>query len=133
VVVDDSGESGLLFQTLVATFENEAPARFAATYLASQSHVRPVAIHTLASGTEQSEPAEAAAVRQLLTDERWEVVPKTLAAHGAIAVVTVDETQAFAPREILDEETRSLDTVVLPPEPSHNAQDIQASPREGAQ
>ena len=116
VAADASGESGLLVQTLLGTFANEEQARFAATYLQSQSHVRPVAIHVLASGAETAVAAETMSVRQLLTKELWEGVCKTLAAHGAILVVTVDETRAFAAREVLDEETRSLATLVLPPE-----------------
>ncbi|HUX85961.1 MAG TPA: hypothetical protein VMW65_03075 [Chloroflexota bacterium] len=128
VVPDARGESGLLVQTLVGTFENEEQARFAATYLQSQSRVRPVAIHVLASRTEEATPAETVGVRQLLTEEHWQGVRNTLAAHRAILVVTVDETRAFETREILDEETRSLETVVLPPEPIGRGPDIRKSP-----
>jgi hypothetical protein len=30
----------------------------------------------------------------------------------------VDETEAFKAREVLDEDTRTLETLVLPPEPA---------------
>jgi hypothetical protein len=129
VVADASGESGLLVQTLVGTFENEEQARFAATYLESQSHVRPVAIHILSSRTEEATPSETVGVRQLLTEKHWQGVRKTLAANRAILVVTVDETRAFETREILDEETRSLETVVLPPEPIGRNSGMRKSPR----
>lgn len=58
----------------------------------------------------------------LLGAARWEDVQAALAENHAALILTVDETQAFQAREILDEETRSLRTVVLPPIPASVAQ-----------
>jgi len=46
---------------------------------------------------------------------------RALDAGRSVIAVAVDETEAFRARELLDEETRSLETLVLPPEPARRS------------
>ena len=107
-----SEEQGLLAQTLVGLFESEDQARFAANYLSSQVELNPSVVRVVSP-----EPGGDASDnwRELLPEEYWKDVEEALSAHQAALIVTVDETLAFRAREILDEETRSQQTRVLPP------------------
>ncbi|HYT11743.1 MAG TPA: hypothetical protein VEL12_03055 [Candidatus Nitrosopolaris sp.] len=100
---------GLLDQTIVAAFPNRSVAEHALAFLRQQRRLRPKATCTLTSGDEQvleSIGAFAADARKALTS-----------GHGVL-IARVDETDAFEARELLDEDTRSIWTLVTPPVPA---------------
>jgi hypothetical protein len=111
-------EPGLLVQTLLSVFENEEQAGFAEGYLEGHAHVQPEAMKVIAPEGDGSAREE---VRAMLPESYWEDADRALEAGRSLLVVTVDEPQAFKARELLDEETRSLETIALPPEPARNA------------
>ena len=114
-VVTDQG--GLLSQTLVGIFENGQSAGFAEGYLREHAHVREQLMKLITSG-EQADGR--AALQAVLPEAFWEDATKALDDGQALLIVTVDETEAFKTRELLDEETRSLRTLILPPEAASN-------------
>jgi hypothetical protein len=124
VVPQVTDEQGLLVQTLVAVFENAELAGFAQEYLEAHAHVRPKLMRAISPESAEEGRAE---LRALLPEAFWEDAGKALDDQHALLIVTVDETEAFKARELLDEETRSLQTLVLPPEASGNAASAQRS------
>ncbi len=117
VVSESDEEPGLLAQTLVGTFDNEDQARFAASVLESRGQIDANVLQILSPGPSGIPDNSVKGLRTLLTEEHLKDIEVALSENHAILVLTVDETQAFQAREILDEETRSLSTVVLPPIP----------------
>jgi hypothetical protein len=95
-------------QTLVATFESAGQAHFAADWLRGQGQLQSAELHLV-------DPEAPDTLRGLLPAEYVDDVLSDLAAGRAVLIVTVDEADAFQARELLDEDTRSLQTVVLPP------------------
>jgi hypothetical protein len=114
VAPDVADQHGLLVQTLMATFETAEQAGFAEGYLEEHAHIRPRWMTVIAPDGDQ---AGRDAVHAALPQAYWDDAEKALAAGRALLLVTVDETEAFRARELLDEETHSLMTVALPPEP----------------
>jgi len=110
----NSGDKGLLEQTLIGVFEDEAQAGFAEGYLEGHAHVRPEAmrVFTPAVADRQNER-----VHDRLPEQYWRDADRALESGRSLLIVTVDETEAFQVRELLDEETHSLETIVLPPQP----------------
>ncbi len=123
VVPEVTDEPGLLAQTLIATFETAEQAGYAEGHLEGHAHVRPGLMKVIGPG---------GAVRAVLPEAYWEGAEQALAAGRAILVVTVDETEAFKTRELLDEETQSLETLVLPPEPANTLDPTQQALGEAA-
>ncbi len=117
VAPERRGEPGLLTQTLLSVFPSVAMARLAASSLTRHARVCPIVMNLFASAEGSALPEVRAAVRGLLTEAYWPVVERALAKGQAILVVTIDETEAFQAREVLDQETGSLETITLPPEP----------------
>ena len=68
----------------------------------------------------------AEALHLVVPDDYWPDIEKALAQEQAVLIVTVDETLAFHAREVLEEETHSLQTVVLPPVAAQVVQSVQA-------
>jgi hypothetical protein len=122
VVPDQRDQKGLLVQTLMATFETAEQAGFAEGYLEGHAHIRPGLMKVISP---ESGDASAAAIHAALPDGYWEDAEAALAAGRALLVVTVDETEAFKARELLDEETQSLETLALPPEPPSAVGEVQ--------
>ena len=112
---ESTEEQGLLTQTLVGVFESEAQARFAASYLSSQEELHPTALLIVAP---EKRNRSAGKWHRLLPKDYWKDVDEALSASRSVVIVTVDETLAFRAREILEEETRSQQTWVLPPVPA---------------
>ncbi|MHB8577538.1 MAG: BON domain-containing protein [Dehalococcoidia bacterium] len=108
-------KKGLLVQTLVSVFENDEQAGFARGYLEGHAHVNPEGMRIVG-------PANAgrdhATVHGMLPEANWQDAEKALDDGRTLLIVTVDETEVFSARELLDEETPSLETTVLPPERS---------------
>jgi hypothetical protein len=109
----DTAVEGLLEQTIIAVYESADQAYFAVQLIESSFHVSPTRMKII-------EPAQLddAQTRDLVPDEYWDEVAGALRQGQALLVVTVDEVNAFKTREALDEETRSLTTYVLPPQPA---------------
>jgi hypothetical protein len=107
-------QEGVLSQTMIGVFESEEQARFAMKYL--ESHYKPPARppRCRVLGPE-TQPAE---LRKVLPGDHVEEARQQLTEGHTLLVVTVDETDAFKARQFLDEETRSLRTIVLPPRPA---------------
>jgi hypothetical protein len=118
VAVEEEGtqQKGLLRQTLVGAFETEELAGFAAGYLEGHAHVaREAMLIVEADGNDA--PKDRAAL-DYLGPPYADQVRATLDAGRSVLIVSVDEVDAFRVRELLDEETRSLETLVLPPQPA---------------
>ncbi len=124
VLPEVTDEAGLLTQTLVGIFENAELADFAKGYLEGHAHVRQQLMKLIAPDDGADGRTE---LHVLLPEAFWEDADKALDEGHALLIVTVDETEAFKARELLDEDTRSLQTLVLPPEPASNADNAQRS------
>jgi hypothetical protein len=113
LVVSDAtaDHAGLLTQTLFAVFESAEAAAFAQSYLIEHVQVHPEQLIVFAA----SAPDAAQRIAEYLPEASREDGQRALDAGRSLLIVTVDETEAFKTRELLDEETRSLQTVVLPP------------------
>lgn len=117
VVAPNSGRPGLLTQTMLAVFTNEEQARFAEDYLKGYLIETP----GLAVVIGATDPESARRVlHAILPRSYWPDFEKQLAERLALLAVSVDETEAFSVYTLL-EESRSLRTIVLPPEPAANA------------
>jgi hypothetical protein len=116
VTVDQAGtqQRGLLRQTLIGVFETAELAGFAAGYLEGHAQV-PREAMLLVEADSDDAPKDRAALDDLgppFTDQA-----RALLDNGrSLLIVSVDEVDAFRVRELLDEETRSLETLVLPPQ-----------------
>jgi hypothetical protein len=119
VLPEVTDEAGLLTQTLVGIFENAELADFAKGYLEGHAHVRQQLMKLIAPDDGADGRTE---LHVLLPEAFWEDADKALDEGHALLIVTVDETEAFKARELLDEDTRSLQTLVLPPEAASNAE-----------
>ena len=98
---------GILDQRLIAAFSNREIAEYALAYVLEHSRVKPKHTSVVESAQDQS------------LGRLGEFASDAKAAHEAgnsILVLCVDETEAFEVHELLDEETRSLWTIALPPE-----------------
>jgi hypothetical protein len=116
VVPDVTDQAGLLAQTLVGLFETAELAGFAESYLESHTHVHPKLLQAIAPESDDGR----AKLRALLPEAFWSDAEKALEAGQALLIVSVDETEAFSARRLLAEETRSLQTLLLPPEAAGN-------------
>lgn len=123
-------QAGLLVQTLIGAFETAEQAGFAEGYLQGHAHVDPRRMLVVAADADEEART---ALRSVLPDAYQKQAERALAAGRSVLVVTVDETEAFQARELLDEETRSLETIVLPPEPAERSPMIRAGLQRGAE
>jgi hypothetical protein len=126
----DDEQPGLLVQTLIGAFETAEQAGFAEGYLQGHAHVDPQRMLVVAADAEEDAQV---ALRSVLPEAYQKHPERALAAGRSVLIVTVDETEAFQARELLDEETRSLETIVLPPEPAERSQMIRTGLRRGAE
>jgi hypothetical protein len=117
ILPDVTDERDLLIQTLVGIFENGEHAAFARDYLVSHPHVHPRLIQAIDSEGGGDGRAQ---LRSLLPEAFWDEAEKALEHGNALLILSVDETEAFTARELLADETRSLQTLILPPEAASN-------------
>jgi hypothetical protein len=103
---------GLLDQSIVAAFPNPAVADHALVFLRQHRRLSPKEAGTLTSGDEQLLES----IGDFAADAR-----KALTTGHGVLIARVDETDAFEARELLDEDTRSIWTLVTPPVPAHEA------------
>lgn len=118
IVADATGEPGLLTQTLVGIFENAELAGMAVTYLRDHNQLPEEQVCIINPDSGDDARAE---TRARLPEPIWGEADKAIDEGHALLVLCVDETEAFKARELLDEDTRAIDTLVLPPEPAGTA------------
>jgi len=99
---------GLYEQRIIAAYGNGKLAEFARAFLGEHGHLRAKPVEIL----DPDHPERA----RFAGDFEPEV-KRALEAGQAVLMLSVDEMDAFEIRELLDEETRSLWTVAMPPQP----------------
>src|SRR3982075_1672511 len=105
---------GILEQTLVSGFPSRDAAEFARDFVINHSRVVP-------KQSEIVETNRADTLRKLVPGDFVRVARKALDPGQALLILTVDETEAFRVRELLEEDTRSEWTVASPPQLSARA------------
>jgi hypothetical protein len=116
---EEQEEPGVLTQSLLGVFKNAALAGVARDYLDDRLRIPPRLKRVIHGADAEAD------VRALLPEAYWDEADKALAEGNALVVFTVDETEAFRARELLEEETASMEMYVLPPERARRA------PRQG--
>ena len=106
---DDDGQAGLLMQTVIAIFSDGSQADFAMQYIEGRPDVMAESLQLIVQSDAN------VSWEQAVPEEYRHTVGKALAAGHAVVVSTVDETRAFRLRELLEEETKSIETLVSPP------------------
>lgn len=122
----DMEREGLLAQTLVCVYATEEQAGFAAGYLEGHADFTADMMHVL---TPNQVDDALATLHALLPEAYWDDAERELHAGRALLIVLVDELDAFTARELLEEETPSLRTLALPPEPFGNLERAKAALR----
>lgn len=105
---------GILEQTLVSAFPSRDAAEFARDFVINHSRVVP-------KQSEIVETNRADTLRKLVPGDFVRVARKALDPGQALLILTVDETEVFRVRELLEEDTRSEWTVASPPQLSARA------------
>jgi hypothetical protein len=105
-------QPGLLEQRIIATFANQKLAEFARAFLSEHGHLDPRSVEIVDPDHSDRAP---------LAGEFEPEVRNALDAGRSVLILRADETEAFELRELLDEETRSLWTVAMPPEPARRS------------
>jgi hypothetical protein len=100
---------GILEQTLISAFPSRDAAEFARDFVIRHSRVVPKL-------SEIIDPSQAGKLRALMPDDFVPDARKALDGGHALLILTVDETEAFRVRELLDEDTRSEWTMGAPPQ-----------------
>ena len=104
---ESDGRRGLLQQVLWASFDNCEQATIAAQLLRERL---PDAISQLAV-LEQVSDVQGSCIPSQYADD----VGRCLESGKAVLVIEADETDTFRVQELLDQDTRSLETTVFPP------------------
>lgn len=126
VVPQTSDARGLLAQTLLATYASAEQAGYAAGYLEGHATLKPLLFRLIPP----DDPARARAqLRAALPCAYWREAESALGAGQALLLVMVDELDAFTARELLEEETSSLNVLILPPEAIGAAEAVRAGLR----
>lgn len=119
-VVREQGDGkGVLVQTLLGVFDSEEQAGFAAGYLEGHAQLTPAVLQVI---TPQGPGDAKGMLRALLPKDYWNDAEGELKEGCSLLILIVDETDAFKASMLLGEETRSLRTLVLPPEPARAAE-----------
>jgi hypothetical protein len=100
---------GILEQTLVSAFPSRDAAEFARDFVIKHSRVVP-------KQSEIVDTNRAETLRKLVPGDFARAARKALDSRQALLILTVDETEAFRVRELLEEDTRSEWTVASPPQ-----------------
>ena len=100
---------GILEQTLISAFPSRDAAEFARDFVIRHSRVVPKL-------SEIIDPSQAGKLRALMPDDFVPDARRALDGGHALLILTVDETDAFRVRELLDEDTRSEWTMGAPPQ-----------------
>jgi hypothetical protein len=100
---------GILEQTLASAFPSRDAAEFARDFVIKHSRVVP-------KQSEIVDTSDADLLRKLVPGDFARTARKALDSGQALLILTVDETEAFRVRELLEEDTRSEWTVAAPPQ-----------------
>lgn len=100
---------GILEQTLVSAFPSRDAAEFARDFVIKHSRVVP-------KQSEIVDTNHADILRKLVPGDLARAARRALETRRALLILTVDETEAFRVRELLEEDTRSEWTVASPPQ-----------------
>lgn len=109
VVAKHKEKPGILEQTLISAFPNHAAAEYARDFALKHSRVVPKEEAILDAN-------DADKLRRLIPEDFESHARKALDAGQAILILTVDETEVFRVREVLEEDTRSEWTIAVPPQ-----------------
>jgi len=115
VAPEGEEEQGLLEQTLVAIYDEELHAKLAVEQVKSNPLLRSVRLQILDPQRFGGPAAADGMSRQHVAPTYRRDVQEAVAAGKFVVVATVDETDAFILRELLDEDTRSRQVLVMPP------------------
>ena len=118
VVPETTDRRGLLVQTLIGFYDDTEQAGFAAGYLEGHALIQ-APILAMFEGDDVEEGLEA--LHAIVPHTYWQESEEALRTGQTLLVVMVDEVDAFKSRALLEEETRSVRLLVLPPEPTHAA------------
>lgn len=115
VAPEGAERPAILEQTLIAIFEQELHAKLAIEQVEGNPLLRSVCLRLLAADSANRIGEEDAVAREHIAATYQGELRRAIAAGHAILIATADETDAFALRELLDEDTRSLQVLVMPP------------------
>jgi hypothetical protein len=115
VAPEGAETQGLLEQTLVAIYDGALHAKLAVEQIKGNPLLRSVRFQILAPRSFEDHGAADGDSRQHVAPTYRREVQEALAAGQFVVVATVDETDAFILRELLDEDTRSRRVLVMPP------------------
>jgi hypothetical protein len=99
---------GLLDQTIIASFADRATAELARRFVLEQTRIKPKHEAIVDAGNAER-------LRALLPEELTGDVQRRIESGEAVLLLTVDETEAFTIRGLLEEESRSRWTMATPP------------------
>jgi len=102
-------KAGILEQTLGSAFPSRDAAEFARDFVIKHSRVVP-------KQSEILDGNHADTLRKLVPTDFARAARRALDSGQALLILTVDETEAFRVRELLEEDTRSEWTVAAPPQ-----------------
>ncbi|MHB8587328.1 MAG: hypothetical protein ACYDA0_00585 [Candidatus Dormibacteraceae bacterium] len=108
-VASHKEKAGILHQTLVSAFPNREAAEFARAFVLKHSRVAP-------DHDEIVDSRHADKLHTLMPEEFIKDASRALDAGEALLILRVDETVAFRVRELLEEDTRSVWTIAVPPQ-----------------
>jgi hypothetical protein len=100
---------GILEQTLISAFPSTDAAEFARDFVIKHSRVVPKL-------SEIVDPHHADRLKALIPEGFVPDARKALDGGHALLILTIDETEAFRVRELLEEDTRSEWTIATPPQ-----------------
>jgi hypothetical protein len=100
---------GILEQTLISAFPSRDAAEFARDFVLKHSRVVP-------KQSEIVDTNHAETLRKLVPGDFARAARKALDSRQALLILTVDETEVFRVRELLEEDTRSEWTLASPPQ-----------------
>ena len=99
---------GVLQQTLISAFPGRQAAEYARDFVIKHSRVKPKGHHIV-------DPDDFQNLTGLLPEAFEADARKALDEGLGVLILTVDETDVFRVRELLEEDTRSMWTVAVPP------------------
>jgi len=108
-------EHGVLEQTLMAIYDQELHAKLAIEQVQKNPLLPSVHLQLLGPGGNGDLGTAATFSRRLIGPTYQRELQRALEAGNSVVIATVDEADAFALRELMDEDTRSLRVLVLPP------------------
>ncbi len=101
-------KQGILDQTLLAAFHETEVAELVLKLVMQRSRIKPKLSEIVHAGQVER-------LRHLVPEEFVRDAQRAMPKNNALLILTVDETEAFDVRRLLEEDTRSTWTLALPP------------------